>query len=195
MLDLETAKKLFTTLYSDTNGYLISSDARNKLHYHDKAHTYGEIAPDSFYRILSEVEPQPGEVFYDLGSGTGKAVVLAAMLYDFSRCVGIELLRELWEAAEQVKARYEKEMRQTIEFVNKDFLTCDLSDAGVVFTHSTCFYDELWIKLLEKFRQLPAGARVITVTKSALVPWLELLNSAEYQMGWGRATVYFYRKV
>jgi len=35
------------------------------------------------------------EVFYDLGSGLGKAVILAFLLHDFSKLVGIELLEAL----------------------------------------------------------------------------------------------------
>jgi len=33
---------------------------------------YGEVEFDSFYRVLRKINPPPGLVFYDLGSGTGK---------------------------------------------------------------------------------------------------------------------------
>ncbi len=36
-------------------------------------------------------------VFYDLGSGTGKAVFLARQLFDFRVCKGIELLEGLFQ--------------------------------------------------------------------------------------------------
>jgi hypothetical protein len=42
---------------------------------------------------------QAGGVFYDLGSGTGKVVLAAALLHSFSACCGIELLAGLHEVA------------------------------------------------------------------------------------------------
>merc|ERR1712110_788545 len=39
--------------------------------------TYGEISPQSFVSILCQFNVSPGQRFYDLGSGTGKTVVLA----------------------------------------------------------------------------------------------------------------------
>lgn len=38
---------------------------------------YGEIDFFSFAAIMEKVEPQPGELFVDLGHGTGRAVVAA----------------------------------------------------------------------------------------------------------------------
>ena len=40
---------------------------------------YGEVSAASFARCLEWVTPTAGEVFYDLGSGTGKAVLTAAV--------------------------------------------------------------------------------------------------------------------
>jgi len=36
-----------------------------------------------------------GGSFYDLGSGTGRAVIAAALLHDFDWCYGIELMDSL----------------------------------------------------------------------------------------------------
>jgi hypothetical protein len=37
-----------------------------------------------------------GGIFYDLGSGTGKGVIGAAVLYNFDACYGIEILEGLY---------------------------------------------------------------------------------------------------
>ncbi|CAM9305759.1 unnamed protein product, partial [Hapterophycus canaliculatus] len=55
--------------------------------------------PD-FLTILDLVKPKDGEVFVDLGSGTGKAVLAASCGFpEFSKCRGIELVPGLANAA------------------------------------------------------------------------------------------------
>ena len=43
--------------------------------------------------FVERVAPKPGEKFFDLGSGTGRAVMAAALLYGhvFSSCEGMEV--------------------------------------------------------------------------------------------------------
>ena len=50
------------------------------------------------------------QVFFDLGHGTGRAVVAAALLHGhhFSRCEGVELLQELDAASQEVLANYKQ---------------------------------------------------------------------------------------
>ncbi|QQG44321.1 MAG: methyltransferase domain-containing protein [Candidatus Roizmanbacteria bacterium] len=193
MLDLETAKTILDDLYHDIRGYTVSGEARRKLSYHDKSYTYGEVTPDAFYKILKKAQAKSGEVFYDLGSGVGKPVILAYLLFDFSKCVGIEILPELYKVSHSVLQRLKGDKK--IEFINEDFLHHDFSDADIIFTHSTCFYDELWIKIINKFEKLKPGTRIITVTKSIHSDWIKPLHTAEYNMGWGMATVHYYKKI
>ena len=58
--------------------------------------TYGEFDMASFEKLLAMAAPQDGEVFVDIGSGCGRLVCAAALLYpSLARCVGIELLEDL----------------------------------------------------------------------------------------------------
>ena len=47
-----------------------------------------------------------GGVFYDIGSGTGKVLVAAALLHRFDRCVGVEILPELHAKALQLHTKW-----------------------------------------------------------------------------------------
>jgi SAM-dependent methyltransferase len=201
-MEMEIVEKIFNSLYSDINGYNISSKARKKIMSSDKALTYGEVVPQEFFKILSEVNPKPGEVFYDLGSGLGKAVFLASLFFDFSKIVGIELLDDLCQASQSVLTRFEKEIKpnlreknQVISFENANFLDVDFSDADIVFTHSTCFNEETLDSLSRRAERLKPGAWVISITKTLHSPFLALFKSGEYYMNWGKATGYFYQKV
>ena len=83
MIKKSLARKIFEELYSKENGYLISKQARKKRGINDKKLTYGEVKFDSFYKIVKGISPTSNKVFYDLGSGNGKAVILASLFGDF----------------------------------------------------------------------------------------------------------------
>ena len=203
-MDFNIAKSIFESLYTGVNGYTISSGARKNLPYASKAHTYGEVTPEGFSKILSDADAKSGGKFCDLGSGTGKAVVLASLFGNFSKLVGIEIIKDLYESSKNILARFDPEVRpilpidrqnQVIDFVNSDFLEYDFSDADVVFTHSTCFYDELMLALERKCATLKKGTKILLATKTFQSPLFRFLKSGEYPMTWGKATVNFYEKV
>jgi SAM-dependent methyltransferase len=138
--------------------------------------------------------------FYDLGSGTGKAVLLAYLLFPFQEVVGIELLEPLYLESQHIQSRFKGEFGalnqsdRKLQFIQGDFLKCDLSKADVVFMHSTCFPDYIWETLAPKMEKLKKGTSVVTVTKTFESKHLVHLKSKEYGMAWGRATVHFYEK-
>lgn len=203
-MDFKIAKSIFVSLYSGVDGYSISSKARKNLPYASKAHTYGEVTPEGFYNILKDAETKSGSVFYDLGSGTGKAIILASLFGNFSKIVGIEIVKDLYQTSKNILARFDPEVRpilplekqrQIIKFANSDFLESDFSGADVVFTHSTCFYDEFVLALERKCATLKKGTKILLVTKNFQSPLFRLIKSEEYPMTWGKAAVNFYEKV
>lgn len=58
-----------------------------------------------------------GTKFYDLGSGTGKAVFVARFLHDFDACQGIEILEGLHTAGLEVVNRYNRHFREVLELL------------------------------------------------------------------------------
>ena len=59
---------------------------------------YGEISFESFGSCLEKIRKRYGGLkekggrFYDLGSGSGKPVFAAALLHDFEKVIGIEVM-------------------------------------------------------------------------------------------------------
>jgi precorrin-6B methylase 2 len=199
-MDFQIGKQILETLYKDVNGYAISTRARRKICNADKAHTYGEVVPESFYQMMVRVSPIKGEVFYDLGSGTGKAVILASLFFEFSKCIGIETLEDLHKASRQVLENYQhyavvQREKRFIDFINTNFLEYDISDGDIFFIHATCFPDELMSQLGKRLEFAKTGARVITVTKTFESDKFQSVDHHEYQMSWGKATIYFYKKI
>ncbi len=202
MKQAEIKKEIFEKLFSTTNGYLISTQARRRLGTDDKTLTYGEVKFESFKKILAAVSPKKGEVFYDLGSGTGKAVILASLFGDFSKIVGVEILKDLVKTAKQILKEYKKllkkylpeKLEQKIEFINENFLNLDLSEADIVFAHSTCFDDETMKRLSIKLESLKPGSRVITVSQGISSPAFKQIKKELVELSWGQGTVFFYIK-
>ena len=107
--------------------------------------------------MLKLARVTPDDVVYDLGSGDGRIVVLAAQKYG-ARGVGIELDARLVLISRQVAREGEVEDRVT--FAQGDLFAADLSKATVV---------TLWLsetvnaRLEEKLkRELKPGARVVS---------------------------------
>ncbi|ETW00570.1 hypothetical protein, variant 1 [Aphanomyces invadans] len=106
---------------------------------------YGEVLFFPFADILLSISddiPHGNGIFYDLGSGIGKAVVAAALVHKFHKAIGIEQLKPLVDFSH---ARVDKLMEfndmagQTISYICGSFFDHNWSDGDVVFCHSTCF--------------------------------------------------------
>lgn len=150
--------------------------------------------------------------FYDLGSGTGKAVIALSLMHPFNKCVGIEYIENLHRLSLYIKNRYEKGIKEVfernkdlinftdinkIQFIQGDFLKQNWEETSLMFANSTCFSAELMTKIGDKAnRECKSGTIIITFTKK-----LNSLNSDwKIELGfrrlmtWGIATVYVYRR-
>ena len=73
--------------------------------------TYGEVEFSTMAGVFKAIEekyggmPTGGE-FYDLGSGTGKGVISAALLHPFERVYGVEILQNLVNASLELVELY-----------------------------------------------------------------------------------------
>ncbi len=100
--------------YSTDKGKDLSQHERKEKAWTSSTLVYGEVAFPSFAQYLwllyspeltgGKYAPPPrnGGVFVDLGSGTGRALIAAALLHDFDKIVGVELLSGLHQAAVNV---------------------------------------------------------------------------------------------
>jgi SAM-dependent methyltransferase len=123
-------------------------------------------APDIFfvptwepvvYQMLELAGVTSRDVVYDLGSGDGRIVVLAAQKYG-ARGVGIEIDPKLVEVSRQV-AR-DAQVSDRVTFVEGDLFTADISKATVVTLFlSPSVNNELEVKLR---RELRPGTRIVS---------------------------------
>ena len=109
------------------------------------------------YEMLQLAEVTADDVVYDLGSGDGRIVVLAAQKYG-ARGVGIELEPELVEISRQVARQ--AEVGDKVTFIEGDLFTADISGATVVMLYlSPGVNRDLEPKLR---RELKSGTRIVS---------------------------------
>jgi len=98
-----------------------------------------------------------GEILYDLGSGDGRAVIMAAK--DFgAKSFGIELRDDL--AKKALISIHELGLEDKTKILNNDIFDVDLSDANVVFLYLTTSANERLKPKLET--ELKSGTRVVS---------------------------------
>jgi predicted RNA methylase len=142
--------------------------------------------------MLTLAELKPGEVFFDLGCGDGRTVMMAAK--DFgARAVGVEMREDLVKKA--LGSVYEQSLQNRVTLVNGDMFGVDLSSADVVFLYLTTSANE---KIRPKLdTELKRGVRIVSHDYE-VVGWnpAKVENFCENpKLGYPSHTIYVYKKV
>ena len=96
--------------------------------------TYGEIDFYSFACILEAVGPQKGDVFADLGHGTGRAIICAYLLYGsvFQKIQGIEILPVLFNASKNVLSACNNRMHDSSHIFGEHKCDVELQEGDIL---------------------------------------------------------------
>lgn len=147
--------------------------------------------PQVIKQMLSLADLRAGEVFFDLGAGDGRTVVMAAK--DFgARAVGVELREDLVKKA--LSTIYEQNLQGRITMVNGDMFGVDLTSADVIFLYLTTSANEKIKPKLET--ELKQGVRVVSHDYE-IIGWkpVKVVNFCENQtLGFPSHTIYLYTK-
>jgi predicted RNA methylase len=140
--------------------------------------------------ILAELKP--GEVFFDLGAGDGRSVIMAAKEFG-ARAVGVELREDL--AKKALSMAHEEGLQDRVTIVNGDIFNVDLTSADVVFLYLTTSANEKIRPKLEA--ELRPGVRVVSHDYE-IVGWkpVKVDNFCENpKLGYPSHTIYLYKKL
>lgn len=148
--------------------------------------------PTSVVRqMLILADLKPGEVLYDLGSGDGRAVIMAAK--DFgATSVGVELRDDLAKRA--LDSIQELDLAEKIRIIQKDIFTVNLSAANVVFLYLTTSANEKIKPKLEA--ELESGTRIVSHDYEIL-GWKPLKVDTfceNPKLGYPSHTLYIYKR-
>lgn len=201
-------------------GASVSRKEREETHQLGMSHLrYAEVGFDPIKDTLAKIQdglgrPDVGScgprgvlqvegegVFYDLGSGIGKAVLAAALCFPFARCVGYERLEGLHTLAVAVGEAFDamapdvvpnmQRMGEEIvdslalpalAFHHGSFLTKDLSDASVVFCHCAAFDEDAMGDLVMCLSTMSVGAFAVTTTHQ--LPETSNFETVDHSIQW-----------
>jgi len=146
--------------------------------------------PQVARQMLIIAEVKPGEIVYDLGSGDGRLVIMAAQEFG-AKAVGVELREDLVKQA--LEKVLELHLEDRIKIFHKDLFEVDLSPANVVTLYLTTSANKKVQPKLES--ELKHGARVVSHDYEIL-GWkpLKVENFCENpRLGYPSHTLYLYK--
>ena len=210
--ELGKLEDIFEHLYEDVPMHVAKMASRKEREENGvniASLTYGEILFHPFAIMFKELynlgfnRNERAHKFVDIGCGSGRPVFAAALLHRFDKCIGIEILENLYNLTTGIKLHWDDNVKTTapedvqateFEFHHADALELDWKDADVVFINSTCFDDELLNKLSDMCSDLKKGAMVITTTKPLPCKYLQCAKQVVMDEAWGSATTFLHRK-
>lgn len=179
------------------------------------AKVYGEVEFSAFANLLERVKLARGDKFFDLGHGTGKAMVAASLLFGdlLSSIEGVELLEDLHDLSNTTIQSYTTHIATSSsaqssgnenpffsrlqcplvghqgDFLEEPWVTAWTS-ADIVFANSTCFDDDLMRRIAVLADRMKPGSRMITFTRHLPSDAFEVIDRVNLGMSWGAATCY-----
>jgi tRNA A58 N-methylase Trm61 len=141
--------------------------------------------------MLKLADLKAGEVLFDMGSGDGRTVIMAAKTFG-ARGVGIELREDL--AKKALATIHENGLEDRVTIMNGSMFDVNLSSADVVYLYLTTSANEKIRPKLES--DLKKGARVVSHDYE-IIGWKpeKVENFCENpQLGYPSHTIYLYRK-
>ena len=186
--------------YHNNDGFVIAKECREEMSLDPFTFIYGEVCADSMYHLMNEAQPKDGGIFYDLGAGSGKGIVVAGLFFPQIKSVGIEYLERMQQFSinmyEDLLQKLEiEEKPSNVELKQADMHEHDLSDADIIYVNATAYFDEALDNLVNTLNKLTKGTRVIITSKRLPEETFELVKHfPAVPMSWGDCQINLFEK-
>ena len=117
-----------------------------------------ELREDTLREIFKFAGLSKDDIFYHLGCGEGKGVMIALEEFKVKKSTGIDNNQDKIRKAKQ--ASDEKHLTNS-QFLHQDILDADLSDADVILYWFS--NEKINEKMFERFSSLQKGCKIITI--------------------------------
>ena len=192
--------KNIKNIYGTMEGYGVNLEGYSKKF----PTTYGEITVDGLkllaraYHDIHPITTYPSsqQVFYDLGSGIGKNVIMMASLVPTIHSTGIELVKDRHDMAMLAYQKItDKKIKSRISLHCGSLLDYPLSDAAWIFVSNLCFPPKLNKLLATKLAKEVHATTLIACSNALDHASFHLLKTVKIPMTWDEnSNVYIYEK-
>ncbi len=190
---LSEQEKKFDCIFSDNQAYVLSK--KERAHNPDFSLTYGEVAFLPFCALLHNISANCQDIFYDLGSGAGKACIIALQVFNVSESHGIECLTSLVGEANRLRAKLPPHLKQRYLIEEGDFITKRIERASIIFINATGFFNDKWQDIVQfLIKNTKQNARLIIASKRLPLDNFSLIKTTRCHMQFGEVTVNIYQK-
>ena len=177
----------------------------SKQLYSDHTITYGEMDYDGMDKLLKHLQDQNinFNYFIDIGSGRGKLPLHVASLPNVTKSIGIEVVKERHNDAEELKQKLKefKQITDKVVFINDDFNKIELSQyinsITLVWISNLCFSQEFTNLIFNKLVEILPSGSIITASKKHFFesPKLFNLGTLQVPMSWSKtsSSIYIYK--
>jgi protein-L-isoaspartate O-methyltransferase len=157
----------------------------------EKLAPYYPTPPTVVQKMLELGELKKGELHYDLGSGDGRVVIMAAQKFG-ARSVGYEIDDELWKKSmERIK---QLGLASQARIVKDDLMKANFSEPDLITVYLLPSSNDKIQPILEK--QMKKGSRVVS-HDFEFSGWKaeKVVNVEDNEEGYSRShTIYVYRR-
>ena len=158
----------------------------------DDVHVYGETPLTTLDKIATECQLSTMDTVFELGCGRGRTCF---WLNAFIGCrvVGVDFIPEFIQIAQEAEVRFDL---HNVKFRLEDIVKTDLTGATVIYLYGTCLKDEEIRSLIQNFKKLHRGTKIITVSYSLKdydpeCPF-EVIKRFPARFTWGETDVYMH---
>ena len=189
----------FRLIFADYPSELVGAVARKEQKRQSSDWIYGEINDlHTLQSVIRAIQQRHNgllglrsESFYDLGSGSGRPCIAAALCHPFRACKGIEINPDLFEISQLVAQKwhgFHKKSEIEIDFILGSFLDhkyCEWTEGDLVFVNSTCFTPQTVACLAEIASVMKKGAFIVTLSHPLPVSsGFAVLEELRFPMSW-----------
>jgi len=187
-------QQYLNTVYRDKKGHRSQPAAERII-----SESYGEILYPSVNKLLSILNLQEDDVFWDAGSGLGKLAMQVFLSSKVKAVYGIEIIPELHQKACEAAQQLQRELpefysnNRALEFLLGSFLEVPLENATVLFIGSPCFTPLMLDTLSYRIQNTPSIHTVLTLRPLCRLQRLTCTSYCRIQGSWDTALCYIYR--
>lgn len=165
-LDTIEPRRLIRQLYRGVDVFEIPREEEKAVFSSRGSPVYGELMPAAIGHMLDYLALGESDVFYDLGSGSGKVVLQTALTAPARKCVGVELAATRVAEARRVLAAARRRgllRARACSFRHEDFMKTYLKDATVIYTCSTAFSSRFMNMVAARIARIGRSLRLLSL--------------------------------